>query len=111
MVRSILTFRITPGRRQEFLDTFREISVLETSSFQAGYLGAELHLDLHDSDVALVTAVWESAAAYQGWLDNPVRQTLSDRLEPFMDGEPAGHLCQSLLEVAPNTPPRHDLSQ
>lgn len=104
MVRSVLTFTLRPGQRDEFVDTFRRLGVLEISSFQPGFLGAQLHLDLADPDLALVTATWESAAAYQGWLDNPVRDTLSAELDPLLIGEPRGGLFERAHEVGPQTP-------
>jgi len=106
MTQSVLTFTLLPGRRQHFIDTFARLEVLETSSFQAGYRGGQLHVDLDDPDTAVVTAQWDSRAAYQGWLENPVRETIGDQLEEFLAQEPSGHVYELVLEVAPQTPVR-----
>lgn len=103
MTQSVLTFKLLPGRRQDFIDTFIRIQVLETSSFQAGYLGGQLHVDLDDPERAVVIARWESRAAYQGWLDNPVRETIGDQLEPFLADDPSGSIYELVHDVAPET--------
>lgn len=104
MIRSVLTFPLVPGKRQEFVDTFRRLGVLELSSFQSGFLGAELHLHTTDPDTAMVTAEWESAAAYQGWLDNPVRDTLSAEIAALLTDDPQGGLFELQYRVDPQTP-------
>jgi quinol monooxygenase YgiN len=80
--------------------------VLQTSSFQAGYRGGQLHVDLDDPDTAMVIAQWDSRAAYQGWLENPVRDTIGDQLQPFLADEPRGRVLELVLDVAPETPVR-----
>jgi quinol monooxygenase YgiN len=104
MTQSVLTFNILPGKRQEFIDTFLRLEVLPKSSFQAGFGGGQLHFDVQDPDVAMVTAQWDSADAYQGWLDNPIRETLGAELDPFLAEEPSGRLVETVVDVAPLTP-------
>lgn len=103
MTRSVITFNLKPGKRDEFAATFRRISVLEVSSFQAGYLGGRLLASVQDPDVAMVIADWESPAAYQGWLDNPDREGLGEQLDPFLAEDPEGQSFVVLHEVAPAT--------
>jgi quinol monooxygenase YgiN len=105
MTQSVLTFKLLPGKRQEFIDTFLRIEVLQQSSFQAGYLGGQLHFDVDDPEIAMVTAQWESPAAYQGWLDNPVRETIGEQLEPFFAEDPTGRVVKSVIDIAPETEP------
>jgi quinol monooxygenase YgiN len=104
MTQSVLTFKLLPGKRQEFIDTFLRIEVLAKSSFQDGFLGGQLHVDVRDPDRAVVTAQWDSPAAYQGWLDNPIRETIGDELEPFLAEDPSGGLVETVIEVDPQTP-------
>lgn len=99
MTQSVLRFALLPGKRDEFVGTFRRIQVLETSSHQAGWRGGQLLVDVADPDAALVIARWDSPAAYQGWLDNPAREEIGDQLEPFLADDPQGGLVDVVYEV------------
>jgi heme-degrading monooxygenase HmoA len=99
MTQSVLRFALLPGRRDEFVETFRRLGVLETSSHQAGWRGGQLLVDVEDPDAALGIARWDSPAAYQGWLDNPVREEIGDQLEPFLAADPQGGLVETVYEV------------
>jgi heme-degrading monooxygenase HmoA len=99
MTQSVLRFALQPGKREEFVATFRRLAVLETSSHQAGWRGGQLLLDVSDPDAALVIARWDSPAAYQGWLDNPAREEIGGRLEPFLATDPQGGLVDLVYEV------------
>ena len=99
MTQSLLRFALLPGRRDEFVETFRRIHVLETSSHQAGWRGGQLLVDVSDPDAAMVIARWDSPAAYQGWLDNPVREEIGDQLEPFLAADPEGCVVDLVHEV------------
>ena len=105
MTRSVIYFNFDkPGARDEFVETFRRIGVIETSSYQAGFLGGQLLTAVEDDNLAMVIADWESPASYQGWLDNPAREEVGEQLRPFLTIEPAGQVFEVLHEVAPNTP-------
>jgi quinol monooxygenase YgiN len=99
MTQSVLRFALLPGKRDEFLQTFRRLQVLETSSRQAGWRGGQLLVDVEDPDAAMVIARWDSPAAYQGWLDNPVREEIGDQLEPFLAEDPQGCVVDVVHEV------------
>jgi heme-degrading monooxygenase HmoA len=107
MTRSVIYFHFDrPGARAEFLETFQRISVLEVSSFQDGYLGGQLHVAIGDEHLAMVIADWESPESYQGWLDNPDRETVGEQLRAFLTSEPVGQVFEVVHEVAPRTPVR-----
>jgi len=99
MTQSVLRFALLPGRRDEFVETFRRIQVLETSSHQAGWQGGQLLVEVEDPDAALVIARWDSPAAYQGWLENPAREEIGDQLEPFLAADPQGGVVEVVHEV------------
>jgi quinol monooxygenase YgiN len=99
MTQSVLRFTLEPGRRDEFVETFTRIKVLETSSGQAGWRGGQLLIDIDDPDTAMVIAQWDSPAAYQGWLDNPVREEIGEQLEPFLAADPQGRVLELVHEV------------
>jgi heme-degrading monooxygenase HmoA len=105
MTRSVIYFHFDePGARAKFLETFQRINVLEVSSFQAGYLGGQLHAAVGDEKLAMVIADWESPESYQGWLDNPERERVGEQLRPFVTSEPIGQVFEVLHDVAPRTP-------
>src|SRR2546430_17060219 len=87
MVRSVLVLRARPGRRDDVVALFERLGVLREASAVPGFVDAELHVT--DSDELLVTATWESAAAYDPWLESPGRE----RMQPALEGllvEPPG---------------------
>jgi heme-degrading monooxygenase HmoA len=100
MTQSVLRFALLPGRRDDFVETFGRIRVLETSSGQAGFRGGQLLVDAEDPDAALVIARWDSPAAYRGWLDNPVREDIGEQLRPFLVDDPQGRVFDVVREVS-----------
>lgn len=90
MIRSVLFLHTWPGRRDELVAIFARLRVLERASETPGFLGAELQVPSDGSDHVLVTATWESSAAYAGWLESAVRAELRPEFEPLlaMDPEP-----------------------
>ena len=99
MTRSVLYFQILPGRRDEFVATFRRIEVLEHARKQAGFIRSELCVPIDGSDTVMVTAEWESPAAYQGWLDNPIRPLIQEQLGPLLAVAPEPQIFESVQEV------------
>jgi hypothetical protein len=57
MTRSVIYFHLEPGARAPFIETFKRISVLETSSFQGGYRGEQLRPYLSTEPVGQVFEV------------------------------------------------------
>jgi quinol monooxygenase YgiN len=82
MVRSVLVLRARPGRRDDVVALFERLGVLREASAVPGFVDAELHVT--DSDELLVTATWESAAAYDRWLESPVRERMRPALEDLL---------------------------
>jgi heme-degrading monooxygenase HmoA len=103
MTRSVISFHFEPGARAPFIETFKRISVLEVSSFQKGYLGGQLLTAVGDENLAMVIADWESPESYQGWLENPARENVGERLRPFLTSEPVGQVFEVLHDVGPET--------
>ena len=82
MVRSVLVLRARPDRRDDVVVLFERLGVLREASAVPGFVDAELHVT--DSDELLVTATWESAAAYDRWLESPVRERMRPALEDLL---------------------------
>jgi heme-degrading monooxygenase HmoA len=96
--RSVLTIRTKPGRRDELVELFTRLQILEKASRQEGFISSEVQVPVDgDDDHVLVTAEWTSAEAYQGWLDNPVREEMRPELERLADGEPEGRVYEIVL--------------
>ena len=88
---SLLHIPVEAGKEDEFVATFARLRVFASSDEGGGFRGARLLRPVGEGDTTfVVVAEWDSAAAYQGWLDNPVRETLGSELEPFVAGEVRG---------------------
>jgi quinol monooxygenase YgiN len=83
VVRSVLILRARQGRRDDVVALFARLGVLREASAVPGFIDAELHV-AGGSDELLVTATWESAAAYDGWLESPVRERMRPELEELL---------------------------
>jgi heme-degrading monooxygenase HmoA len=82
VVRSVLILHARQGRRDDVVALFARLGVLREASVVPGFVDAELHVA--DGDELLVTATWESAAAYDGWLESPVRERMRPELEELL---------------------------
>ena len=96
MIRTRLHLQANEGGAQQVLDFYRKRGILERSIAQPGCLSAEIGVSLTDSDRVTVSALWESEAAYQGWIDQPSRAedvtALLPLLEPTASGVEFGSL-------------------
>jgi quinol monooxygenase YgiN len=92
--RSVLYIRAKPGRRDELVELFTRLEILEKASHQEGFISAEVHVPADGEELVLVTATWTSPEAYQGWLDNPVREEMRPELEKLADGEPESRVYE-----------------
>ena len=92
--RSVLYIRTKPGRRDELVELFERLQILEKASLQEGFISSEVHVPVDGDDLVLVTATWTSPDAYQGWLDNPVREEMRTDLELLADGEPESRVYE-----------------
>jgi heme-degrading monooxygenase HmoA len=101
MTRSVLVFKLLPGRRDDFVAGMQRLDVLRRASGQPGFRGSQLHVSLDDEDEALVTADWDSPDAYQGWLDNPVRAEIQAELGSLLAAEPVPRLYEIVANAAP----------
>jgi heme-degrading monooxygenase HmoA len=79
MIRSVLFLRPVSGDQRSIEQFFEEEQVLQRAAQTPGFLSAELHRPTDGSDLMLVTALWETAEAYQAWVDHPWRAANSER--------------------------------
>ena len=84
MVVSVLSIAVRPGAEDDFVRAFDELEVFGHSRRSGGFRGGRLLRPLAEGRPFLVVAEWADAAAYQGWLDNPVREELKTKIEPLV---------------------------
>jgi heme-degrading monooxygenase HmoA len=84
---SVLRLPVREDAADELVSSFAELEIFERSHESGGFLGGRLLRPLAGRGPFLVVAEWESAGAYQGWLDNPLRAALAARLEPLLTGD------------------------
>jgi quinol monooxygenase YgiN len=94
VVRSVLVLRARSGRRDDVVALFARLDVLREASAVPGFVAAELQVSADGSDELLVTATWESAAAYDTWLESPVRERMRPVLEELLAEPPAGRVYE-----------------
>ena len=87
MIVSVLRVPAREGAEGELLRAFSELEVFEHARRSGGFRAGRLLRPLEPGEPLLVLAEWDDAAAYQGWLDNPARLEISERLASLLDGE------------------------
>jgi len=92
--RSVLTIQTKPGCRDELVELFSRLQILEKASRQEGFISCEVQVPVDDDDHVLVTATWTSPDAYRGWLENPVREEMRPDLEALAVGEPESRVYE-----------------
>jgi heme-degrading monooxygenase HmoA len=103
MTRSVLVIRAKPGCRERLVELFSRLQVLELASRQEGFVSCEVQVPADDDEHVLVTALWTSPEAYQGWLDNPVREQMRPDLDELAaaDPEPRVYAVVEALALSP----------
>jgi heme-degrading monooxygenase HmoA len=88
---SVLRIPVQPGREDEFVATFARLRIFALSDESGGFRGARLLRPVSEGDTTfVVVARWDSPAAYQRWLDDPLRESLRAELEPLTAGAMSG---------------------
>jgi hypothetical protein len=104
MVRSVLYLQPRDGAHDALVDFYRRYDVLATAVRAAGCLATELHVPLEGQGPALVTALWNDEAGYQGWVDHELRVNGRDELMELIevgdDGVPAGRVYRVAVAAA-----------
>ena len=93
---SVLRLNVRVGAGEELERLYDDLRIFELARSSGGFRGGRLLRAVGDGPY-LVVAEWESAEAYQGWLDNPVRAEVGQHLLPLIDGDvPAGELFEEV---------------
>jgi hypothetical protein len=99
-VRSVLVLQPRGGDYAALLDFFRRNDVLGLAVRHAGAWAAELHVPVSGVGPVVVTAVWDDAAAYDGWRNHPVRANFNGDMERLVESEPASVVAGGVYRVA-----------
>ena len=100
VIRSVLYLQPRNGNARAVADMYEKSGVLEDAAALDGCLGAELQLPIDEPGPVLVTALWRDPAAYQTWVDSPVRAAHGEELSKLIDAEPgAGQLYEIVIEA------------
>jgi len=108
VIRSVLYLEPKDGDYDAVVGFFRREDVLGRALSQRGCLGGELHVPTNGSGPILVTALWESEDAYQGWVTSPVRmdtaEPLSRLLRSDLDASTRGETYTVVLTAGEPAP-------
>jgi heme-degrading monooxygenase HmoA len=83
---SVLRVPVRAGAEERLADAYASLGIFELARESGGFQGGRLLSPVTAGEPYLVVAEWDDAAAYQRWLDSPVRAGLATRLEPLIDG-------------------------
>ncbi len=86
VIRSVLYLEPKDGDYDAVVEFYRREDVLGRALCQPGCLGSELQVPTSGIGPILVTALWISPDAYQGWVSNPVRAAGSAALAEHVQG-------------------------
>ncbi len=86
---SVLRLPVRTGQVEELARAFAELDVFGHSERSGGFLGGRFLRPLAEGAPVVVIAEWETPGSYQSWLDNPVRNELSERLAQLLADEVA----------------------
>lgn len=99
MIRSMLNLRPKAGGSRALLGFFEERRIAERALAFPGCLGVEVQALLPDGEEVLVTALWESLASYQAYLDSAGRAEDVVHMLPLLSDAPAALGAAKLYEI------------
>lgn len=83
---SVLRVPVRAGAEERLADAYSSLGIFELARESGGFRGGRLLGPVTAGESFLVVAEWDDAAAYQRWLDSPVRAGLATHLEPLIEG-------------------------
>ena len=104
LARSLLYMQPVEGRRDEVIALFERLGVPEHALQQDGCLSVELQVAPEAAGPILVTALWADRTAYDGWLANPWRETVTPQLEALLTEPPEGTVYDIHLRAGSTIP-------
>lgn len=104
LARSLLFMQPVEGRRDEVIALFERLGVPERALQQDGCLSVELQVAPEAAAPILVTALWSDRSAYDGWLANPWRESVTPELEALLTEPPEGTVYDIHLRAGSTIP-------
>ncbi|CAN5220548.1 hypothetical protein BH09ACT1_BH09ACT1_17810 [soil metagenome] len=86
MIRTTLFLKTTAELADEVLAIYEREAILRSSIDLAGAISAELSVSTTDPGSIMITALWPSPEAYEGWLENAERRRSSAILADALEG-------------------------
>ena len=105
MIRSMLSLRPKAGGSQALVRFFEERRIPERSSAFPGCICVEVQTLLPHGDEVLVTALWESLASYQAYLDSAGREEDVAHMQPLLSSAPGAIGPAKLYEIGTRAQP------
>jgi heme-degrading monooxygenase HmoA len=93
---SVLRVPVRAGAEDRLTEAYSSLGIFELARESGGFRSGRLLRPVIPGDPFLVVAEWDDAAAYQRWLDSPVRAGLASQLEPLIDGELEGGVYEEV---------------
>ena len=85
---TVLFLHVREGREEEFASAFRDNDVLKQARDECGMLFAQLLRPATPGAPFIALAHWPDAAAYDCWIESPVRDQLNELLGDLLSDEP-----------------------
>ena len=96
---SVLRLPVRDGAATRLAEAYTTLEIFARARESGGLRGARLLRPLSPGEPFLVVADWDDAAAYQRWLDDPVRAELGLQLEPLIDGPLEGRVYEEAVRA------------
>lgn len=100
MIRSMLNLRPKPGGSQALVRFFEERCIPVRALAFPGCLGVEVQILLPHGEEVAVTALWETLASYQVYLDSAGREEDMERMLPLLADVPDAVGPAKLYEIS-----------
>ncbi|HEY3060575.1 MAG TPA: hypothetical protein VGL99_16580 [Chloroflexota bacterium] len=90
-IRSFLLLQPRNGDYSALVSFFKANDVLGKAIRSAGAYACEVHIPVSGYGPVVVTAIWDSEAAYAGWRTHPIRDEMAPGMAQIVDDstEPA----------------------
>ena len=100
-IRSVLLLLPRDGDYAALVAFFKQHDILGLATREAGAVSAELQVPLSGAGPVVVTALWPSADAYDGWRNHPVRAQFSADMERLTEpNSPPVNSGLYIIEIA-----------
>jgi hypothetical protein len=108
-IRSVLVLQPRGGDYAALAEFFRQHDILGIAVQDGGAWSAEFQVPVGGSGPVVVTAVWDSPAAYQRWQTHPMRAELGPALDLVIENRPDLAVANGVYEIVISASREHTL--